>query len=79
MDGLDRRPEDRALVTAITSMAHALDLTVVAEGVETRMQLDALREVDCDFAQGYHFARPGPAEAIDELLRTPGESRPQAA
>ena len=68
VDGLGERADDRALVTAITSMAHALDLTVVAEGVETPAQLNALRQLDCDSAQGYLFARPGPVEAIDELL-----------
>ena len=69
VEGLGERADDRALVTAITSMAHALDLTVVAEGVETPAQLSALRELDCDLAQGYYFARPGPVEAIDDLLR----------
>ncbi|MBA2580644.1 MAG: EAL domain-containing protein [Thermoleophilaceae bacterium] len=69
VDGLGERADDRALVTAITSMAHALDLTVVAEGVETPAQLDVLRRLDCDLAQGYLFARPGPVAAIDDVLR----------
>ena len=46
----------------------ALGLTTVAEGVETAGQLAELRELGCDWAQGYFLARPGPPEAIDELL-----------
>ena len=46
-------------------MGQALRLTTVAEGVETAHHLIELRELDCDIAQGYHFARPAPAEAIE--------------
>ncbi len=50
-------------------MAHGLGLQVVAEGVETAEQLAFLRKVDCDWAQGYYFCRPLPAEEIEPLLR----------
>ncbi|MGY4326497.1 EAL domain-containing protein (putative c-di-GMP-specific phosphodiesterase class I) [Bradyrhizobium sp. LB7.2] len=40
----------------------------VAEGVETRAQLDTLRRLGCDFIQGYYFAKPMPADAIDDYL-----------
>ena len=73
VDGLGERADDLALVTAITNMAHALDLKVVAEGVETPAQLDVLRRLDCDLAQGYLFARPGPVAAIDDVLRISDE------
>jgi CheY-like chemotaxis protein len=58
-------------------MAHALDLHVVAEGVETADQLTRLRTLGCDEAQGYYFARPSTVDAIDALLaanttRAPG-------
>jgi EAL domain-containing protein (putative c-di-GMP-specific phosphodiesterase class I) len=56
-------------VAATIEMGRALDMTVVAEGVETREQLDNLRELGCDLAQGYYFARPVPAAAVTELLR----------
>ena len=49
-------------------MAHALDLRVVAEGVETADQVVRLRTLGCDEAQGFFFARPGSAAAIDERL-----------
>ncbi len=61
-----------AIVRAVVSLGQALGLTTVAEGVETKGQLAELRELGCDWAQGYYFARPGPAEAIAELL---GEGR----
>jgi diguanylate cyclase (GGDEF)-like protein len=60
--------EDSAIVTAVISLAHTLGMTAVAEGIETADQLAKLREMDCDMAQGYFFARPRPAVAIDELL-----------
>ena len=73
VDGLGRAPVDTAIVAAVMGMAHALDIRVVAEGVETADQASRLRVLGCDEAQGYHYAKPGPAEAIDELLRV--ESR----
>jgi len=57
-----------AIVRAVVSLGQALGLTTVAEGVETEGQLAELRELGCDWAQGYFFARPGPPEAIAELL-----------
>ena len=60
--------EDVAIVTAVISLAHTLGLTAIAEGVETSEQLDELRDMECDMAQGFYFARPRPALAIGELL-----------
>ena len=54
---------------AIVSMAHALDMTVVAEGVETREQLDKLRELHCDEIQGYFVSKPLPPEQIPALMK----------
>ncbi|NBX21752.1 MAG: EAL domain-containing protein, partial [Betaproteobacteria bacterium] len=59
------------LCKAMVVMAHALGLRVVAEGVETSQQRDLLIETGCDFAQGYFFSRPMPAEALQTLLSTP--------
>src|ERR687891_1194903 len=58
IDGLDRDPSAGNIVTAVISMAHALGLPAIAEGVETAEQLYTLRRLGCDYAQGYLFARP---------------------
>ena len=68
VSGLGHDPEDSAIVQAVVAMGRALQLTTVAEGVETAHHLIELRELDCDVAQGYHFARPRPAEAINRML-----------
>ena len=59
---------DFALCEAIIVMAHKLGLKVIAEGVETAQQRDLLKMVGCDFAQGYLFSRPVPAQAFEALL-----------
>ena len=68
IDGLGIDPEDTAIVAAVISLAHALDHDIVAEGVETLVQLEKLRSLGCEFAQGYFLARPMPASDLDELL-----------
>ncbi|MBU6513441.1 MAG: EAL domain-containing protein [Betaproteobacteria bacterium] len=69
VSGIEEQASDRAIVAAIVTMAHGLGLRVVAEGVETQAQLDFLRQRDCDFAQGYWFARPMPAAAFTAWMR----------
>jgi diguanylate cyclase (GGDEF)-like protein/PAS domain S-box-containing protein len=66
--GLDSDTADRAIVGAIVDLAHALGMTVVAEGVETPGQLDRLRSLGCDQAQGFLFARPQPADWVTARL-----------
>jgi diguanylate cyclase (GGDEF)-like protein/PAS domain S-box-containing protein len=70
--GLGVHHHDDAIVASILELAHALGLKVVAEGVETQGQLDLLRSLGCDMAQGFLFARPQPAEVMTEQLRTGG-------
>jgi diguanylate cyclase (GGDEF)-like protein len=60
--------QDRALLRAVLELAKSLYLQPIAEGVETAAQADALRQLDCQYAQGYLFARPMPADDIDVLL-----------
>ena len=66
---LENDPENMALCEAIIMMAHKLGLKVIAEGVETEAQRDMLAAAGCDYAQGYFFSRPLPAEDFEKLLR----------
>jgi diguanylate cyclase (GGDEF)-like protein/PAS domain S-box-containing protein len=67
---LGTSPEDAAIVAAVIGMASALGLDTIAEGVETRTQLEELVRLGCRSAQGYYFARPEPRQALDALLAT---------
>ncbi len=62
-------PDDLTIVKTIITMAHSLRLKVIAEGVETREQLELLRSLDCDEAQGYLFSKPIPSEECTDLLK----------
>ncbi len=62
-------PDDAAIALAIIRMAHSLKLDVVAEGVETAMQLAYLRRHHCDHMQGYYFSRPVPVLELEQMLR----------
>jgi diguanylate cyclase (GGDEF)-like protein/PAS domain S-box-containing protein len=64
---------DDAVVAAVIDLAHAHELLVIAEGIETAEQLEVLRAMGCDRAQGYLLGRPMGPDALEELLRT----RPQ--
>ena len=60
---------DRLLVALILDVASHLNLTVVAEGVESAGQLEILKEAGCNIVQGYYFSRPVPAEEFEELIK----------
>ena len=62
------KPAERSLLEDVIRMAHRVCLSVVAEGVETAGQRDRLRELGCDYAQGYFFAKPMPASDFEKLL-----------
>ncbi|RZI44660.1 EAL domain-containing protein [Herbaspirillum sp. HC18] len=61
--------DDMALCEAIIVMAHKLGIKVVAEGVETEVQRQLLADSNCDYAQGYLFSKPVPAEDFERLLK----------
>jgi EAL domain-containing protein (putative c-di-GMP-specific phosphodiesterase class I) len=73
--GLGLNLADSAIVDSVVKLAHALDLEVLAEGTETAEQVEYLRDLGCDKAQGFYFGAPAPAEEIDALLSSgrPGE------
>ena len=66
--GMSANSPDTALVAAAIAMGRALEMEVVAEGIETNEQVADLRELGCPLGQGYLFARPLPPEEIDNLL-----------
>lgn len=59
--------EECKIVEAIVDLAHHLDMTVTAEGIETEIQLKYLQNLGCDYAQGYYFAKPLNTKAINNL------------
>lgn len=65
VDGLPQGEQDGQIARAIIAMAHSLNMSVIAEGVETQEQLDFLRTHDCDEVQGYLLGRPMPAHRFE--------------
>lgn len=66
---IDTDPATHEIVRVIVGLAHGLRLNVVAEGVETQAQVDLLRSMGCELAQGYLYSKPVPADAIEILLK----------
>jgi EAL domain-containing protein (putative c-di-GMP-specific phosphodiesterase class I) len=60
--GVDRDPGRRALAAALISFAEETHMTIVAEGIETEGELQALKELGVRYGQGYHLARPAPLD-----------------
>jgi EAL domain-containing protein (putative c-di-GMP-specific phosphodiesterase class I) len=68
MAELDTEDLDNNIIALVIALGRSLDITVVAEGVQTEAQLAMLRSMGCDQAQGFLFARPQNAAAIEQLL-----------
>jgi diguanylate cyclase (GGDEF)-like protein/PAS domain S-box-containing protein len=68
VQGVGIDPKDAAITKNVVSLAHALGLLAIAEGIESEEQLRSLRSLGCDRAQGFMFAHPSPAAAIEPLL-----------
>lgn len=66
--------EGLALVSTIITLAHSLQHTVIAEGVETEEQVGLLRSLACDEMQGFHFGRPVPCARFEQLYLAPGSA-----
>jgi EAL domain-containing protein (putative c-di-GMP-specific phosphodiesterase class I) len=60
--------EGRSLMKVIVEAAHTMELSLVAEGVETAAQLQELERLGCDEVQGYHLGRPMPVAEADQLF-----------
>ena len=71
VDGVARTRGAHAVVTSLIGLAHALDIHVTAEQVETPDQAGRLRDAGCDTAQGWLYAKPAPWDAIEPLITTP--------
>lgn len=65
---------DRAIVATIISMAHHLKMEVIAEGIETKDQLDILTDKSCSKIQGYYFSKPLPANEVEQAFFVPGRA-----
>jgi diguanylate cyclase len=76
--GLGTDPADSAVVASVLSLAHAMGLHVVAEGVETDLQADQLSALGCPVAQGFLFSRPIPAADVPAAVRGPRRSARRA-
>ncbi len=64
IDLIDKDNYDYAIVKAVITVAKAIGVPVIAEGVERKEQLECLRKLQCDEIQGYYFAKPTPAKEI---------------
>lgn len=67
-------PNTHRLVDTIITMAHGLDMEIIAEGIENDQQRQLLQKQGCDHAQGYFFSYPGPLKELREKMNTPWEA-----
>ena len=68
VQGVDQETKDAAITANLVTLAHALGVLAIAEGIESDSQLASLRNLGCDLAQGYLFARPLPADDVRTVL-----------
>ncbi|WP_159788145.1 two-component system response regulator [Sodalinema gerasimenkoae] len=68
VDPIDEDNDEREIVQAIVTLAHSLNMKVIAEGVETAVHVEQLRNLGCEYGQGYYFSKPLTAEAATALL-----------
>ena len=69
---MDKSEPSNRIVRSITQLALALEMDIIAEGIEEKTQMDALRELGCQYGQGYYMSRPLAQDQVVELI----ESRP---
>ncbi len=59
----------RKMIKGITDIAHSMDMQIICEGVETKQQVDLLKQLDCDIVQGYYFYQPMPYDEFERILQ----------
>ena len=69
IDNMTSNTKEGKIIKNILEMAHSMDLKVIAEGVENEQQLMTLKNMNCDYIQGYYYSKPLPANEIEELLK----------
>ena len=69
LDEIMSTERGKIIVESSVRMAKMIGLDVIAEGVETQEQLEFLRSIDCDMAQGYYYSKPIPVEEFEEFIR----------
>ena len=75
VEGIGHDADDSAIAATVINLAHNMRLSALAEGVEAQPQAQRLKSLGCDLAQGYHFGRPQPPEAMGPLLLRSGPRR----
>lgn len=68
LDRFSPQARSATILTAVIKMAHALHIPTVAEGIDNPVQMDFLREMGCDYGQGYYFSKPVPREALEGMM-----------
>ena len=68
MRDFEEDSDEKIIIPGIIDMAKKMNLRVVCEGVETKEQVDFLRDVDCDVAQGYFYSKPMPLDIFTKML-----------
>lgn len=79
VEDAEHDPSSRIIMNAIVELAHGLRMTVVAEGVESIEQCDAIAAFGCEYYQGFHYARPMSADGIETLLTFEDRNGPRLA
>jgi EAL domain-containing protein (putative c-di-GMP-specific phosphodiesterase class I) len=74
--GIEADHHDQSIVRTVIAIAHSLEIDVIAEGVETKGQLQILKSKGCNAFQGYLFAKPMPVESFEGLLQQAYERNP---
>lgn len=74
VSGVTARESDAAIVSALITLGRALNMKVVAEGIEEADQSLKLKQLGCDYAQGFFFGRPAPSESIADLIQAWGQN-----